>query len=85
VPVITVTGGKPAGGVLVLSVDKGQRVRFTVESDTKDHVHVHGFDVLKDIEAGGRVTFDFAADIDGIFEVELEDAGEQIASLKVSP
>jgi hypothetical protein len=41
---------------------------------------------MKDIEApGDTVEFDFKADITGITEVELEDAGLQIASLRVDP
>ena len=50
-----------------------------------DHVHVHGFDRLKDIAAGQTVTFSFPADITGIFEVELEDAGILLGNLRVDP
>jgi hypothetical protein len=84
-PVVRVTGGKPAGGIAKLSFDKGDDVRFTVASDVADEIHVHGYDLMKDVKAGGRVTFTFPAKIDGIFEIELEDAGVQIAELKVSP
>ena len=35
--------------------------------------------------AGGTVSFDFPAEIEGIFEVELEGRGEQIAELRVNP
>ena len=82
---IRIKNGKPVGGVQDISVRKGDRIRFVVESDTADEVHVHGFDLSKDVEAGGRVSFDFEADSDGAYEVELEHHGEQIAELRVAP
>jgi hypothetical protein len=83
--VIVVKGGKPVGGVQRLSVSKGDRVRFIVRSDVGDEIHVHGYDFMKDVKAGGSVRFDFPADIDGVFEIELENRGEQIAQLRVNP
>ena len=84
-PTIVVKDSKPAGGVKDIEVDKGERVEFSVQSDVADEVHVHGYDLMKDVEAGGEVRFGFKADIDGAFEVELEDRGEQIAELTVNP
>jgi hypothetical protein len=84
-PVVTVSGGKPAGGIKKLNFSKGDEIRFTVKSDVADEVHVHGYDVKKDVTPGKSVTFAFKGDIDGIFEVELEGAHQQIASLKVAP
>ena len=82
---ITITGGKPVGGVQEIEVDKGDRVRFTVRSDVADEIHVHGYDIHKDVEAGGRASFDFPADISGGFEIELEDSEEEIGELTVNP
>ena len=50
-----------------------------------DEIHVHGYDLKKDVTAGGSVEFDFTATIEGRFEVELENAGTQIAMLEVDP
>jgi hypothetical protein len=85
VPTIEVKGGQPVGGVRELSFDSGEEVRFRVESDVAEHVHVHGYDVIRDIAPGRPVTFEFPADIEGVFEVELEDSHVQIAELEVSP
>lgn len=85
VPTIVISGGKPADGVQKLEVKKGDDVRFKVRSDVSDEIHVHGYDIHKDVKAGGSVSFDFPATIDGKFEIELEAAGEQIASLSVEP
>lgn len=85
VPAIIVKGGQPVDGVADLDFVSGGRVTFEVESDVAEHVHVHGYDVIMDIEPGKPVTFDFPADIEGVFEVELEDSAVQIAEITVSP
>jgi hypothetical protein len=83
--VITVRDAKPVGGVKRLEYTKGDRIRFEVRSDVSDEIHVHGYDLKKDVEAGGTVRFNFEADLEGVFEVELESRGEQIAELRVKP
>jgi hypothetical protein len=85
VPVIKVRGAKPVGGIKDITVNKGDQVRFVVDSDVGDEIHVHGYDFHKDVAAGGRVAFNFKATIDGVFVIELESRSEQIASLKVNP
>src|SRR3954451_7617937 len=82
---IVVKNGKPVGGVKKITVNKGDPVRFTVTSDVADEIHVHGYDFHKDVKKGGSVSFDFPAKIDGVFVIELENRGEQIASLEVQP
>jgi hypothetical protein len=85
VPVIKVVGAKPQGGVKRLTFTKGDTIKFTVQSDTADEIHVHGYDVHKDVAAGGKVTFTIPAKIEGRFVVELEAHGTQIAELEVDP
>jgi len=76
-----VIAGKPAR----LRFTEGETIRFRVRADTTDHVHVHGYDLMKDIEPGETISFSFPAEITGIFEIELETAGEEIAQLRVDP
>ena len=83
--VITVRGGKPVGGIQKLNYTKGDQVRFRVDSDVADEIHVHGYDFHKDVSKGGSVSFSFPAKIEGVFVIELENAGEQIAELRVRP
>jgi hypothetical protein len=84
--VIRVQGGRPAGGVKTITVKRGDRARIQVSSpDTTDEVHLHGYDIHRDLKAGGSVRFSFVADAEGIFEMELEGAGVQIAKLVVGP
>jgi hypothetical protein len=85
IPTVRVVGGKPQGGVAKLDFKKGDTIRFRVVSDVSDEIHVHGYDLMKDVKAGGSVAFSFKGDIDGKFEIELEGAKQQIASLTVEP
>jgi hypothetical protein len=85
VPRITVVGGQPQGGVQDLEFSTGEEVRFEIVSDIAEHVHVHGYDVFQDVEPGKPAELAFPADIDGVFEVELEDSHVQIAELTVQP
>lgn len=82
---VVVVGGEPRGGVQRLSYNTGDRVLFTVRSDIADEVHVHGYDITRDVPAGGSVRFSFPARLEGVFEVELEGSHQQIAELRVSP
>jgi hypothetical protein len=75
------TGSK----VVKIRVDKGETVRFRVRSPEDEEVHIHGYDIKKDVKAGETVNVSFKATIDGIFEIEFEDAAKQIAELRVDP
>ena len=85
VAAIVIRDGKPVGGIQELEYSAGEEVRFRVASDVADEVHVHGYDLMQDVTAGGSVEFAFPADLEGIFEVELEGRGEQILELRVNP
>ena len=85
VATIVVKGGQPVGGVQDLEFDKGGQIRFVVESDVDEEVHMHGYDVSQDVAAGGKVEFDVPATIEGVFEVELEESVVPIAEITVNP
>jgi hypothetical protein len=68
-----------------IRVDKDDIVRFRVRPPQDDHVHIHGYDIMKDVKAGETTRIFFRATIDGIFEIELEDAKTPIAELRVDP
>jgi len=74
-----------AGKVTKLEATHGETVRFGVRSDEAEEVHVHGYDLMKDLEAGETATMSFKATITGIFEIEFEHSAEQIAELRVDP
>jgi FtsP/CotA-like multicopper oxidase with cupredoxin domain len=82
---VTVVNGKAEGGIKKITYKKGDTVDLTVKSDTADEIHIHGYDLHKDVTKGGSVHFTFPASLDGTFVIELENAGQQIASLQVEP
>jgi ABC-type glycerol-3-phosphate transport system substrate-binding protein len=80
---VVVKGGKPVGGIQRATAKKGQTVAIVVHSDVADEVHVHGYDLHKDVAAGGTVRIAFPATIPGVFEAELESRGLQIVEFTV--
>jgi FtsP/CotA-like multicopper oxidase with cupredoxin domain len=83
---IIVRAGKPVGGVQRIDLKKGDQARIEVSSpDTTDEIHLHGYDLKRDLKAGGSVRFSFPAKADGIYEIELENAGVQIGQLVIQP
>jgi hypothetical protein len=85
VETIRVRRGEPVGGVRELKVDKGDEVRFAVTADESEEVHVHGYDLFEAVRPGKPASLRFDADIEGIFEVELEGSHTPIAELRVEP
>jgi hypothetical protein len=73
------------GDVTRITVTQGQRVRFEVRSPRRQEVHVHGYDLMRDAAPGAPARFSFKATITGRFDVEFEEAGEQIGELEVDP
>jgi hypothetical protein len=87
VPTIVVNKtGHPVGGIQELVYHKGDQIHFKVEVPFEEEVHLHGYDVMKEVpKGGGTVVYDLPASIEGIFEAELEGHKEQIIELKVEP
>jgi hypothetical protein len=73
------------GKVTKLRYTEDETARFRVVSDEPEEVHIHGYDIAKDLEPGKEVTISFKADLTGIFEIEYEHAKEQIGQLRVDP
>ena len=74
-----------AGKVRKLTFDQGDTVRFRVRHDTAEEIHIHGYDITKEVEPDKIATVSFKASITGIFEIEFHGSGTQIAELKVEP
>lgn len=78
--------GHPVGGIQELVYRKGDQIHFKVKVPFEEEVHLHGYDVAKEVpKGGGTVTYDLPAEIEGVFEAELEGHKEQIVELKVEP
>jgi heme/copper-type cytochrome/quinol oxidase subunit 2 len=82
---IKVEDGQVAGGIQRATIPKGRIVRLVVRADVSDEVHLHGYDVMRDVAPGKPARLRFRATIPGRFEVELESRKLLIAELEVSP
>lgn len=90
----TTTTGEPrpdagpllsAGEIRTIEIRKGEEVRFRVRSAKAEELHVHGYDIARDLPPGRTVRVRFDASLDGVFEIELERSGTPIGRLKVAP
>jgi hypothetical protein len=82
---IVVKGGKPVGGIRNVTVAKGRRVMLFVTSDVADEVHLHGYNVMRDVAPGEPAQLTFRATIVGTVEVELEQRGVPLARITTKP
>ena len=83
VPTIVVKDGQAVGGVQELEFSQGDEIRFEVESDEDAEIHFHGYDIAKEVKAGGGIEYAVPATIPGVFEVEIEDTATEIAEITV--
>jgi hypothetical protein len=74
-----------AGKVRELEFTEGETIRFRVRSQAPEEIHVHCYDITRDVPAGRTIDVSFKADITGICEVEFHNSGEPIAELRVEP
>lgn len=81
---MNVEGGVVTPGPRTVKVAVGSTIALKVTSDIADEVHVHGYDAHLDLTADKPGTLTLDLDIPGRFEVELEEAGTQLAELEVS-
>lgn len=81
--VVSVKDGKVSPKTHRVKVAAGSSVRILVSSDVDDEVHVHGYDIEREISAGQSVTIDFTADQTGVFEVETHQSGLLLLQLQV--
>lgn len=81
---VTVQGGDVQGPDRP-TVTQGGEVLIVVRADVSDEVHVHSYDLMADVAPGEPARIRFVADVAGVFEVELEDAGRLLFQLEVTP
>lgn len=81
--VVAVKDGKVSPKTHRVKVAVGSSVRILVSSDVDDEVHVHGYDIEREISAGQSVTIEFTADQTGVFEVETHESDLLLLQLQV--
>jgi hypothetical protein len=72
---IVVRGGKPVGGVKDVTVRKNAPAVIVITSDVADELHLHGYNLKRDLTPGKTARLPFRATINGTVEAELEDRG----------
>ena len=73
------------GGIRRLVVEQGGQVRLIVRADVRDEVHLHGYDITREVRPRNPARLAFVADETGRFELELHEQEVQIAELEVRP
>lgn len=80
---LEVIDGRLEGGARREAVSLGDAVTLRVSGNSRDEVHIHGYDLFVRLEDGaGELVFD--ASIPGVFEVELEGSHTLLIRLEVS-
>lgn len=82
---VSVRDGTPVGGVRRVTVGKGRRVTLIVTSNVADHVHLHGYNIMRDVAPGMPARISFRATIVGTVEAELEDRRVPLARITTQP
>lgn len=68
----------------VFEVALGDRVDLWVVSDIDDEMHVHGYDIFVDLEAGVPFNLSFVADVPGVFAVEVHTGHTRLFDIEVA-
>lgn len=82
---LTIRGGKLSSGPAVFQVHQGERVTLNIRSDSRDELHLHGYDLHAQISPEQPVSLQFTADRTGRFGFELHKAHAELGALEVYP
>jgi hypothetical protein len=82
---IVVDQGRPRGGIKRPTIEQGEKIVLVVRSDAGEEVHVHGYDVERELTPGKTLRIPITATIPGRFEVELHHPDVLLAVLEVRP
>ena len=68
-----------------VEVGEGNQVRLRVTSDEPLEIHLHGYDLEREVAPGEPATLSFEADLTGRFEMEDHESEEVLGVLIVQP
>jgi plastocyanin domain-containing protein len=68
-----------------VEVGEGDRVRLRVTSDEPIEIHLHGYDIEREVAPGEPSTLSFEAGLTGRFEMENHESEEVLGVLIVRP
>jgi hypothetical protein len=65
------------------TIPRGRQAVLVISGPAGEEIHLHGYDVMREIGPDGTVRLPLRATIPGRFEVELEASHRQIADLTI--
>ena len=68
-----------------ISVDQGDMVTLNISSDEQMEIHMHGYDVEREVGPGQTARLHFEADLTGRFEIEDHETEKVLGVLEVRP
>jgi heme/copper-type cytochrome/quinol oxidase subunit 2 len=68
-----------------ITVTEGDRVVLRITADSPLELHLHGYDLQRNVEPGAPARLSFEADLTGRFEVENHETEEELGTLVVEP
>ena len=68
-----------------VSVRQGDRVNMGITSNSPVEIHVHGYDLEREVGPGGPTELSFEADLAGRFPMEDHETENELGVLVVEP
>jgi hypothetical protein len=82
---IALKGHKIASGPKTIKLTKGDRALLVVSSDGKDTVHLHGWNIEREVTPAKPGRFAFKAKNEGAYEIESHTTEQKLATIQVQP
>lgn len=82
---LAVRGGQPVGGKKTFKFTKGETALIEVTSDKAGEVHLHGYDIEKEVGPGKTTKLQFKTTIEGVFDLEDHASDAKLANVEVGP
>ena len=68
-----------------ITVTEGDQVVLRLSTDSPLEVHVHGYDLEREVEPDEPARLSFEADLTGRFEIEAHETERELGTLVVEP
>src|SRR3954449_621690 len=82
---IALKGHKLASGPKTIQLTKGDPALLVVTSDGKDRVHLHGWNIEREVTPAKPGRFAFKAKNEGAYELESHTTEQKLAIIQVQP
>ena len=68
-----------------ITVTEGDRVVLRITADSPHEIHLHGYDIEREVAPGEPAKLSFEADLTGRFTIEDHETEEDLGTLVVEP